>query len=575
MNLTSAVQYEPIGPYRGLVEAYGFVPNLFTGQQELPRVIEAEQRLIDAILVRAGRFGRQLKDSLVRTVASARISDYCRALHAQKRPRDAEEDPALLAFAHKLANYAPCVCKHDIVALRAVGFDDSMILECILTVALGQLLCTLANALRPNLDAGLTALPSIESSRLPEPVEWFEANGPYLQPSPPPASNFQPYAFFREEFGFVPKLFQEQTLRPDVVDAESQALAQILIPEDLLSRIVKEHIVLVISAANLNTYCVAVQSQILATLGVPLEDCDQIVEDHRCAATSPAEVALLDEVRKLASWPGAQARFESTGLREHGFSEPQILEAIAMAAVTNFLNTLQAGLGPVPDFPPRRVFTRKDLYPSASPPRLTSDANSSDDPDATAVARVQSGDTDAFEELVRRHSRRVFGTLAGLLGNLDDARDLTQDVFLKAFENIRRFQGRSKFSTWLTSIAINTGTELLRQRRPSESLDQGEDGEEFRPRQIQSWADDPEQVLAASQRTQLVREGVLRLPEKYRVVVLLRDINQLSTEEAAAALGLSVPALKARLLRGRLMLRESLAPHFIRVEKRSTDAQLR
>ncbi len=575
MNLTSAAQYEPIGPYRGLVEAYGFVPNLFTGQQELPRVIEAEQRLIDAILVREGRFGRQLKDSLVRTVASARISDYCRALHAQKRPRDAEEDPALLAFAHKLANYAPCVCKHDIVALRAVGFDDSIILECILTVALGQLLCTLANALRPNLDAGLPALPSIESSRLPEPVEWFETNGPYLQPSPPPASNFQPYAFFREEFGFVPKLFQEQTLRPDVVDAESQALAQILIPEDLLSRIVKEHIVLVISAANLNTYCVALQSQILATLGVPPEDSDQIVEDHRCAATSPAEVALLDEVRKLASWPGAQARFESTGLREHGFSEPQILEAIAMAAVTNFLNTLQDGLGAVPDFPPRRVFTRKDLYPSASPLRQTSDTTSPDDPDATSVVRVQGGDTDAFEELVRRHSRRVFGTLAGLLGNLDDARDLTQDVFLKAFENIGRFQGRSKFSTWLTSIAINTGTELLRQRRPSESLDQGEDGDEFRPRQIQSWADDPEQVLAASQRAQLVREGVLRLPEKYRVVVLLRDINQLSTEEAAAALGLSIPAVKARLLRGRLMLRESLAPHFIRVEKRSTDAQLR
>jgi len=365
-------------------------------------------------------------------------------------------------------------------------------------------------------------------------------------------------------------------LRPDVVDAESQALAQILIPEDLLSRIVKEHIVLVISAANLNTYCVAVQSQILATLGAPLEDSDQIVEDHRCAATSPAEVALLDEVRKLASWSAeSEGRFETARLRAHGFSEPQILEAIAMAAVANFLNTVQAGLGAVPDFPPRRVFTRKDLYPSASPSRLTFDATPPDDPDAAAVARVQGGDTDAFEELVRRHSRRVFGTLAGLLGNLDDARDLTQDVFLRAFENIGRFQGRSKFSTWLTSIAINTGTELLRQRKPSESLDQGEEGDEFRPRQIQSWADDPEQVLAASQRSQLVREGVLRLPEKYRVVVLLRDLNQLSTEEAATALGLSIPAVKARLLRGRLMLRESLAPHFISVEKRSPDAQLR
>ena len=349
-------------------------------------------------------------------------------------------------------------------------------------------------------------------------------------------------------------------LRPDVVDAESQSLAQILIPEDLLSRIAKEHIVLVVSAANLNTYFVAVHSQMLATLGVPLEDSDQIVADHRCAAISPAELALLDEVRKLAIWPGSEAQFDTAGLQAHGFSEPQILEAIAMAAVTNFLNTVQAGLGAVPDFPPRRVFTRKDLYPSVSASRLTSGATFPDDPDATAVARVQDGDTRAFEELVRRHSRRVFSTLAGLLANLDDARDVTQDVFLKAFENIGRFQGRSKFSTWLTSIAINTGTELLRQRRPSESLDQGEEGDEFRPRQIQSWADNPEQVLAASEMKQLVREGVLRLPEKYRIVVLLRDINQVSTEEAAAALELSIPAVKARLLRGRLMLREVLRP---------------
>ena len=576
MNVTSATQHEQIGPSRGLVGAYGFVPNLFALQKQLSRVIEGEQHLIDAILLREDRLSRRLKDSLLLTVATARSSDYCRALHANKRSRDAEEDhPALLAFARKLANYAPCVCKHDIEALRAAGFDDSKILECILIVALGQLLCTLANALGPSLDAGLPVLPSIESSRLPEPVEWFETTGPYLQPSPPPDSNFQPCAFFQEQFGFVPKIFQEQMLRPDVVDAESQSLAQILIPEDLLSRIAKEHIVLVVSAANLNTYFVAVHSQMLATLGVPLEDSDQIVEDHRCAAISPAELALLDEVRKLAIWPGSEAQFDTAGLQAHGFSEPQILEAIAMAAVTNFLNTVQAGLGAVPDFPPRRVFTRKDLYPSVSASRLTSGATFPDDPDATAVARVQGGDTGAFEELVRRHSRRVFSTLAGLLANLDDARDVTQDVFLKAFENIGRFQGRSKFSTWLTSIAINTGTELLRQRRPSESLDQGEEGDEFRPRQIQSWADNPEQVLAASEMKQLVREGVLRLPEKYRIVVLLRDINQVSTEEAAAALELSIPAVKARLLRGRLMLRESLAPHFVRVQKRSPDAQLR
>jgi RNA polymerase sigma-70 factor, ECF subfamily len=207
------------------------------------------------------------------------------------------------------------------------------------------------------------------------------------------------------------------------------------------------------------------------------------------------------------------------------------------------------------------------LYPSSCQPRPTSDAGAPEDPDAVLVAQVQSGDTNAFEDLVRRHSRRVFGVLAGVLGNIDDARDATQDVFLKAFEHIDSFQGRSKFSTWLISIAINTGTELLRRRRPTETLDEADDDEGFRPRQIQSWADNPEQALAASQVRNLVRDGVLRLPQKYRTALILRDINQLSTEEAAAALGLSVPAMKARVLRGRLMLRESLAPHFIRVEE--------
>lgn len=149
---------------------------------------------------------------------------------------------------------------------------------------------------------------------------------------------------------------------------------------------------------------------------------------------------------------------------------------------------------------------------------------------------------------------------------MDEARDATQEVFLKAFEHMGQFQGRSKFSTWLTSIAINTGTEILRKRRPSESLEE-EDDTGFRPLQIQSWAKNPEQMFAASQMDALVRQAVLGLPQKYRVAVLLREINQFSTEDAAAALNLSVPALKARVLRGRLMLRESLAPHFIRSEK--------
>jgi RNA polymerase sigma-70 factor (ECF subfamily) len=248
-------------------------------------------------------------------------------------------------------------------------------------------------------------------------------------------------------------------------------------------------------------------------------------------------------------------------LREHGFTEPQIIEATAVAAFTNFLSIVQFGLSPVPDFPPHRVFTRKDLYPSDPHLRPTSDDRFVD-PDSSLVAQVKEGNTEVFAELVRRHTRRVFGTLAGLLGNIDDARDSTQDVFLKAFQNIDKFQGRSKFSTWIMSITVNTGTELLRQRRPTESLDDTDDESCFRPRQVQSWLPDPEQQLAKAQINDLVRQGVVRLPEKYRVALLLRDINQIPTEEVARALNLSVPALKARVLRGRLMLRESLAPHF-------------
>jgi len=208
------------------------------------------------------------------------------------------------------------------------------------------------------------------------------------------------------------------------------------------------------------------------------------------------------------------------------------------------------------------------LYLPTSKARPTLDGIHPPDPDAELVSQVQDGKLDLFEELVRRHSGRIFGTVAGIVGNLDDARDATQEVFLRAFENIARFEGRAKFATWLISIAINTGTEMLRHRKRTETLESLEDEEDFRPRQIQRWDDDPEKVLTAAQRNELVREGFLRLPEKYRVALILRDISQLSSEDAAAALEIGVPALKARVLRGRLMLRERLAPHFARDRER-------
>jgi RNA polymerase sigma-70 factor (ECF subfamily) len=577
MGETLAARNEPLGQDGGLAAVYGFVPNLFRAQSQLPLVVEAEARLIDAVVIRENRLSRGQKEAILHGVASIRENDYCRTLYGRALPVPSADDSVVLKFALKLARHTPCFSGNDVEVLKGCGFDDAAILETVATTALGQMLCTLATGLCPAPDLGLTSAVSGEFPLLPESFDWLETQGPYLGSQTRHADNFQPYTFFREEYGFVPNLYRVQNVRPDLVEAEAQALARILLPEDFLSRIQKEYVLLALSAANLNTYYVAMRGQILSALGgASLEESDQIVENHHHSGISVADKALLDETRKLAALSArSDCQFDAEALRTHGFTEPQIVEAVVVSGLANFLNTLQAGVGAVPDFPPRRVFGPKDLYPLSRKPRPISDAAPPEDPDAALVARVQKGDIDVFEELVRRHSRRVFGTLAGLVGNMDDVRDATQEVFLKAFEHIGTFQGRSKFSTWLTSIAINTGTELLRQRKPNEPLEEGDDEEGFRPRQIQSWADNPEQLLAASQRSELVREGVLRLPQKYRVAVLLRDINQLSTEEAAAALGLSIPALKARLLRGRLMLRENLAPYFIRTENRSPDAQLR
>jgi RNA polymerase sigma-70 factor, ECF subfamily len=567
---------DPLRSYPQLIAVYGVLPNLFRAQSVLPRAIEAEQRLIDAVLVQQRRLSRNQKDTILSGVATARGSDYCRALFAPGVPvlpdrNSAVFDFSLRDFSLRLAKHGPRVPAHDVEALKSSGFDEQAILEAVATTSLGLMLCTLADGLRPHPDPKLASPAPGEVLNVSEPTDWPKASGPYLNLSfaldscaDSPAS-----VVLREQYGFLPNLYRLRSVTPELLDAEVGLLEAILFPEDGLSRVQKECILLAISSANLNTYCATLHSQVLNILGIPLEECDQIVEDHRQSGLAEKDRTLLDECRKLATPSGGSGqRFDPERLRTHGFTEQHIVEAVVVAGLGSFLNTLQAGVGAAPDFPPRRVFGLKDLYLSSDKARLIPDKTLPDDPDFVLVARVRDGDIDVFEELVRRHSRRIFGTLAGLLGNIDDAHDATQEVFLKAFENIGNFQGRSKFSTWLTSIAIHAGTDILRQRKPAESLD--EDDEGFRPRQVQKWADDPEQLLAASQRSELVRGAVLRLPEKYRIAVLLRDINQLSTEEVAAALDLSIPALKARVLRGRLMLRESLAPHFIRPEK--TDA---
>jgi RNA polymerase sigma-70 factor, ECF subfamily len=555
-NLTVAGESFEHGP--DLTAAHGLFPDIFHAQSLLPSAIDAERKLLQTILLSRSCLTRLQKLAILRRVFEIGGNEHCCDLRSAIPSGQWPDDSVPLNFVAKLARYAPWVSANDVAALRTGGVDDELTLEVVAITGLGQMFCTLANGLFPS-DVP-RAFPS-----LPSPGDLVETAGPYLESRVRRAETSRSYAFLKEEYGFIPNLYAVQSLKLDFVEAEAYALEQIMLHENVLSRIQKECILLVVSAANLNTYCVSMAGQIISVLGgASVEECDQIVEDHYQSQISLADKALLDATRKLAVLSQQPAcRFEAEQLKAHGFTEPQIIEAVVVSSLANFINTLQAGLGAVPDFPPRSVLSPTNLYRFAHKSRPIPNDAVSEDPDADIVRRVQAGDVDAFEELVRRHSRRVFGVLAGLIGNMDEVRDVTQDVFLKAFEHIGSFQGRSKFSTWVTSIAVNTGRQLLRDRRPSEPLEEEYD-EAFLPRQIQSWAENPEQLFAASQRDELVRTAVLRLPEKYRVVVLLRDIQQLSTEEAASALDLSIPALKARLMRGRLMLRESLAQHFIR-----------
>lgn len=369
----------------------------------------------------------------------------------------------------------------------------------------------------------------------------------------------------KRNFGLTPKVYRAQLLRPDLVDAQVQLLDRLLFSKGALNRLQKEFILLAVSAANNNSYFPALHCQTLQFLGVKAEQSQQVALDHREANLPPVDVALLDFARKLTSDPHSFSEVDVESLRESSFTDEQILEAVLMVGLTHLLNYIQMGLGTEPDFKPRITFPIKEVNPPAVSerqilePELAGDIVS-DDPDFEIVTRVQNGETEAFEELVRKHGRRVYRSLLGILASPEEAEDALQDAFLKAFQHLPTFERRSRFSTWLVRIAINTGLQRIRSRKEFDSLD--EENEEFRPRNIQAWTDTPEEFYSREELRRLVEKEVMKLPVKYRVALMLRDLEELSTEEAAATLGLSIPGLKARVLRGRLMLRESMVPYF-------------
>jgi RNA polymerase sigma-70 factor (ECF subfamily) len=369
----------------------------------------------------------------------------------------------------------------------------------------------------------------------------------------------------KRNLGLAPRIYRALMIRPDLVDAQVRFLDQLLFTKGALTRVQKEFILLAVSAENNNSYFPALHCQTLQFLGVKPEQSQQVAIDHREANLSEPDVALLDFARKLASTPHSFTDLDVDSLRKADFNDEQILEAVLMVGLTQFLNCIQMGLGTEPDFKPRIIFPIKEVNPPVVSERQIMEPELpgefvSDDPDFEIVARVRKGETDAFEELVRKHGRRVYRSLLGIVGSPQDAEDALQDAFFKAFQHLPHFEGRSKFSTWLVRIAINTGLQRVRSRKEFDRID--EDDEEFRPRNIQAWTETPEEFYSREELRRLVETEVMKLPVKYRVALILRDLEEVSTEEAAAALGLSIPGLKARVLRGRLMLRESMVPYF-------------
>src|SRR5215510_4064974 len=181
------------------------------------------------------------------------------------------------------------------------------------------------------------------------------------------------------------------------------------------------------------------------------------------------------------------------------------------------------------------------------------------------VQAAKGGDVAAFEELVKRYDRNVFRIAQHITQNREDAEDVVQDAFLKAYQNLEQLQGNSKFYTWLVRIAVNEALMKLRKRRNEKtvSLDEDVETEEGSiPREVADWAPNPEQIYGQSELGDILRKTIQGLPPGFRTVFVLRDVEGLSTEETAEMLGLSIPAVKSRLLRARLQLRERLAKYF-------------
>ena len=183
------------------------------------------------------------------------------------------------------------------------------------------------------------------------------------------------------------------------------------------------------------------------------------------------------------------------------------------------------------------------------------------------VTRSRAGDTGAFSTLLRRYEGKIFRLAMNITQNREDAEDVLQEAFFKAYEHLDQFQGNSKFYTWVVRIAVNQALMKLRKRKSDRTVSMDEQidtGEDTVVREIATWDPDPEVQFSREELSTILTGAVDELEPIYKTVFTLRDVDGLSTEETAEALDLTVPAVKSRLLRARLQLREKLTRFFKR-----------
>lgn len=183
-----------------------------------------------------------------------------------------------------------------------------------------------------------------------------------------------------------------------------------------------------------------------------------------------------------------------------------------------------------------------------------------------SIKALRAGDRAEFARLVDAYSGALYRLALKMLGNPQDAEDVLQNTFLKALQGLKTFEGRSSLSTWLYRIAVNEALMLLRKHRPevpiTDTLTKEEEGSDYAPVEFTDWCCLPEEEFVSAESRKTLDDAIRRLPETLRTVFLLRDIEGLSILETGEALGLTETAVKTRLLRARLRLRELLGSYY-------------